>query len=485
MFLLDDRERQKMNAEQAPEQHTDLARSESTWTRAITAMMLVAIAMSTVVLGAVAIVTTARSESVVAGSAELPTTISVELSEFKIIMSTAAVKPGNITFQITNGGSVAHNFAIPLLKVKTEMLNPGQSATVVASAVGVGTYEVVCEVAGHPEAGMKTTLTVSADAANADHSLMDAGDHAAGATMTWQQMDAMMEEVALKFPAKTEGVGNLELTPIISDDGYKVFKITASIIKWEVEPGKFVDGWAYNGQIPGPILRANVGDKIRIVLKNELPESTSLHLHGVRVPNAMDGVDPYTQKPIEPGGKFSYEFTALEPAVGMYHSHHNAQVQVPNGLAGALLIGDWKNLGMKVAGDRLVDSDGKADQEVVMVLNDSGTIGLSLNGKSFPATAPYTMKVGETMLVHYFNEGNMTHPMHLHQPSGLVVAHDGAPLEYPFWADTLNVAPGERWTVAYTAKDAGVWAWHCHILTHAETPTGMRFMVTALIVADK
>ena len=474
-----------MNVEQAPEQHTDLSRSESTWTRAITAMMLVAIAMSTVVLGAVAIVTTARSESVVAGSAELPTTISVELSEFKIIMSTAAVKPGNILFQITNGGSVAHNFAVPLLKIKTGMLNPGQSESVVASAVGAGTYEVVCEVAGHPEAGMKATLTVSSDATNADHSLMDAADHTVGATMTWQQMDAMMEEVALKFPAKTEGVGNLELTPIISDDGYKVFNITASIIKWEVEPGKFVDGWAYNGQIPGPVLRANVGDKIRIVLKNELPESTSLHLHGVRVPNAMDGVDPYTQKPIEPGGKFSYEFTALEPAVGMYHSHHNAQVQVPNGLAGALLIGDWKALGMKAAGDRLADSDGKVDQEVVMVLNDSGTIGLSLNGKSFPATAPYTMKVGETMLVHYYNEGNMVHPMHLHQPSGLVVAHDGAPLEYPFWADTLSVAPGERWTVAYSAKDAGVWAWHCHILTHAETPTGMRFMVTAVIVADK
>jgi hypothetical protein len=371
------------------------------------------------------------------------------------------------------------------LKIKTGMLNPGQSESVVASAVGAGTYEVVCEVAGHPEAGMKATLTVSSDATNADHSLMDAADHTAGATMTWQQMDAMMEEVALKFPAKTEGVGNLELTPIISDDGYKVFNITASIIKWEVEPGKFVDGWAYNGQIPGPVLRANVGDKIRIVLKNELPESTSLHLHGVRVPNAMDGVDPYTQKPIEPGGKFSYEFTALEPAVGMYHSHHNAQVQVPNGLAGALLIGDWKALGMKAAGDRLADSDGKVDQEVVMVLNDSGTIGLSLNGKSFPATAPYTMKVGETMLVHYYNEGNMIHPMHLHQPSGLVVAHDGAPLEYPFWADTLSVAPGERWTVAYSAKDAGVWAWHCHILTHAETPTGMRFMVTAVIVADK
>jgi FtsP/CotA-like multicopper oxidase with cupredoxin domain len=138
---------------------------------------------------------------------------------------------------------------------------------------------------------------------------------------------------------------------------------------------------------------------------------------------------------------------------------------------------------MAAAGDRVADTDGAAEQEVVMVLNDAGTIGLSLNGKSFPATSPYQMKVGESMVVHYFNEGNMTHPMHLHQPSGLVIAHDGKVLEAPFWADTISVAPGERWTVVYTAQDRGVWAWHCHILTHAETPTGMRYMVTALIVS--
>ncbi|MBM3806539.1 MAG: multicopper oxidase domain-containing protein [Actinobacteria bacterium] len=472
-----------MVAELSPEQPNMPTKDESFWTRGITAMMLAAVAMSTVVLGAVAIVAMTRSDSAITSSKELPTTISVELSEFKILMSATTVKPGDVTFQVTNKGNVAHNFAIAKLKLRTEMLNPGQLVTIVASDVAAGSYEIVCDVSGHPEAGMKATLTVSPDAPNADQAMM-AGDGGASA-MTWQQMDAKMTEVALKFPAKTTGTGNIELAPILSDDGYKVFNITASIIKWEVEPGKFVEGWAYNGQIPGPILRANVGDKVRIVLKNDLPESTSLHLHGVRVPNAMDGVDPYTQKPIEPGQSFTYEFTAMEPAVGMYHSHHNAQVQVPNGLAGALLIGDWKDLGMKVAGDRLADMDGKVDQEVVMVLNDSGTLGLSINGKSFPATMPYTMKVGETMLVHYYNEGSMTHPMHLHQPAGLVVAHDGAPLEYPFWADTLNVAPGERWTVAYTPKDAGVWAWHCHILTHAETPTGMRYMVTAVIVADE
>jgi FtsP/CotA-like multicopper oxidase with cupredoxin domain len=300
--------------------------------------------------------------------------------------------------------------------------------------------------------------------------------------MSWQQMDKMMEDVALEFPAKTIGTGNLELPFTMSDDGYKVFSLTAKIIPWEVEPGKFVDGWAYNGMIPGPIMHANVGDKIRIVLKNELPESTALHLHGVRVPNSMDGVDPYTQKAIIPGGTFIYEWTASEPSVGMYHSHHNAQVQVPNGLAGAILIGDWKIMAMAAAGGRTKDANNVAEQEVVMVLNDSGTIGLSLNGKSFPATSPYSLAIGESMVVHYYNEGNMTHPMHLHQPAGLVVAKDGIMLESPFWADTLNVAPGERWTVVYTPKDAGVWAWHCHILTHAETPEGMRYMVTALIV---
>jgi manganese oxidase len=456
-------------------------KDENGWTRGITFMMLAVIAIPTFVIGVVAVVALLNNNS---ASSEV--SVQVELSEFKIAMSSNAVQPGDITFQIKNSGTVAHNFVIPKLNVRSEMINPGESTSVVVPGVVVGDYEINCEVSGHLAAGMKTMFIVSTDAPSSDSHVMASGEVMNSMTaMSWQEMDAKMAEVALKFPAKTEGLGNSELSPIISEDGYKVFNLTASIIKWEVEQGKFVEGWAYNGQIPGPILRASVGDKIRIVLKNELPESTSLHLHGVRVPNAMDGVDPYTQSPIEPGQSFSYEFTALEPAVGMYHSHHNAQVQVPNGLAGALLIGDWKDLGMKSASGRLPDTDGKADQEVVMVLNDSGTIGLSLNGKSFPATAPYTLKVGETMLVHYFNEGNLTHPMHLHQPSGLVVAHDGAPLEYPFWADTLNVAPGERWTVAYTAKDAGVWAWHCHILTHAETPTGMRYMVTALIVSAK
>jgi FtsP/CotA-like multicopper oxidase with cupredoxin domain len=333
--------------------------------------------------------------------------------------------------------------------------------------------DLICEIPGHAESGMKTTLNVGGA-----NSLVTPTT----AVMTAEQMDKAMEDVAMRFPEKTKGIGNQEIQPKIGADGVKEFGLTASVIDWEVEPGVVVKGWAYNGQIPGPVIRVNVGDKVRIVLKNELPESTSLHLHGIRVPNEMDGVDPYTQKPILTGETFSYEFTARETSVGMYHSHHNAQVQVPNGLAGALIIGDWKNLAMTAAGTKVNDTNGKAEQEVMMVLNDAGTIGLSLNGKSFPATAPYSLKVGETMVVHYFNEGLLTHPMHLHQPSGLVVARDGKLLDAPYFADTINIAPGERWTVVYTAQDQGVWAWHCHILTHAETPMGMKYMVTALIV---
>jgi plastocyanin len=452
--------------------------SDSIFAKSMLGMMMIAVAVSALVLGVVAVVAmNGGSSSVSSASASGSSVVQVTLSEFRVVFDPSVVPAGDVTFTVTNAGAVDHNFAIPSLNVRTAMLKAGESETLVVEGIEVGEVEYLCEVAGHSAAGMIGKLSV-VEAGSA----MDMAAGSMASTMSWQQMDKMMEEVALKFPTKTLGTGNLELPYTMSDDGYKVFSLTAKIIPWEVEPGKFVDGWAYNGMIPGPIMRANVGDKIRIVLKNELPESTALHLHGVRVPNSMDGVDPYTQKAIIPGGTFIYEWTASEPSVGMYHSHHNAQVQVPNGLAGAILIGDWKTMAMAAAGGRTKDTNNVAEQEVVMVLNDSGTIGLSLNGKSFPATSPYSLAIGESMVVHYYNEGNMTHPMHLHQPAGLVVAKDGIMLESPFWADTLNVAPGERWTVVYTPKDAGVWAWHCHILTHAETPEGMRYMVTALIV---
>jgi FtsP/CotA-like multicopper oxidase with cupredoxin domain len=457
-------------------------KNESFLAKSVVGLMFVAVSIAALVLGVVAVVAinnnNGGSSTSSSSSAAVATIVQVRLTEFAVTMTPATVPPGEVTFQIVNGGTLEHDFVIPSLNKRTILLKSGETAELVVSGLEVGEVAVICGVAGHEASGMKATLTVAEGA-----SAMASDSTMPMTAMTWQQMDKLMEDVAMTFPAKTEGIGNQELEYTMSADGYKEFTLTAKIVKWEVEVGKFVEGWTYNGMIPGPVIHINSGDKVRIIHKNELPESTALHLHGIRVPNAMDGVDPYTQKAIIPGATFNYEFVANGPAVGMYHSHHNAQIQIPNGMAGAIIIDDWKALAMKAANGRTTDADGKAEQEVVMVLNDAGTVGLSLNGKSFPATAPYTLKVGETMVVHYYNEGFMTHPMHMHQPHGLVVARDGVVLDSPYFADTISVAPGERWTVVYTAQDAGVWAWHCHILTHAETPQGMRYMVTAVIVS--
>ncbi|MEK7277616.1 MAG: multicopper oxidase domain-containing protein, partial [Chloroflexota bacterium] len=239
---------------------------------------------------------------------------------------------------------------------------------------------------------------------------------------------------------------------------------------WEVSPGQSVAAMMYNGLVPGPEIRVTEGDKVRVVCKNEMTQSTSIHFHGVLVPNSMDGVPFITQGPIKTGETFTYEFTARNPGSHMYHSHHNAAEQVTKGLMGAFII-EPKGASAEQA----------ADAEYTMVLNDSG-IGLTINGKSFPYTQPMVAKLGQTIRVRHMNEGLLIHPMHLHGLPQTVFSKDGWPLTQPYKCDTLNVAPGERYDVLVTCDEPGVWAYHCHILTHVESAHGMFGMVTALIV---
>ena len=414
------------------------------------------------------------------GSAEgAPRTASVHLSEFAITPASVEVASGG-TLDVHNDGAVPHNLAIECTDFITPMLDSGQTARLTLAGLAPGTYTIICQVVGHDSAGMRGTLVVkegaaSAPAAVGDHHGTGAVGAAGSATsghMTNEQMDAAMERSIKAFPARTQGVGGQELAPRVLADGTKQFHLTSSVVKWEVEPGKFVDAWTYNGTVPGPTLRAQHGDKVQVVLHNQLPESTAIHFHGLTTPNSADGVTYITQPPIKPGETFTYSFTAQStPAVGMYHSHHNAVTQVPNGLAGTFLVGHLPvPAGVSVA------------QEHIMMLNDAGAIGFSLNGKSFPATAPVVAKQGEWIQVHYLNEGVMAHPMHLHGMGQLVIAKDGFPLAQPYEADTIMVGPGERFTVLVHATEAGTWAWHCHILSHAERAYGMFGMVTALIV---
>jgi FtsP/CotA-like multicopper oxidase with cupredoxin domain len=285
----------------------------------------------------------------------------------------------------------------------------------------------------------------------------------------------------------TVGVGNQKLAPTVEADGTKVFTLEASIIDWEVSPGKTVKAWAYNGMVPGPWIRTEPNDKVKVVLHNSLPLSTDIHFHGISTPFGEDGVSPLTQPSIAPGETYTYSWTNPDhPELGMYHAHFNGQVAVLNGMFAVFQSGDVAMPKAQSIDWETIPGDLKVTQELPMVLNDAGTIGLTINGKGYPATAPVVANPGDVIEVHYYNEGLQAHPMHLHHVEQLVIAKDGWPLAQPYYADTILIAPGERYTVLITptTNDIGVWAWHCHILSHAENDTGLYGMVTALIVND-
>jgi FtsP/CotA-like multicopper oxidase with cupredoxin domain len=289
-----------------------------------------------------------------------------------------------------------------------------------------------------------------------------------------EEMDRLHEEGLKTFLANQEspvtaGKGGQVLEPEVVD-GVKVFRLTCDEVQWETEPGKVQAARGYNGAVPGPVLRATEGDQVRIIVTNNLAESTAVHWHGLYVPNNMDGVPFINQPPIKSGETFTYEFTLRNSGTHMYHSHHNSLDQVNRGLLGAFIV-DPADAASYPAYDR----------EYIMVLNDL-SLGFTINGKSFPATDALFAKQGERVLIRYLNEGVMNHPMHLHGMPQQVIAKDGWPLNPPQMCDTVDVAPGNRYDVLVEATEPGAWAFHCHVLSHAEGPQGMFGLVTAMIV---
>ena len=447
--------------------------NSKTFDRALWLMALFAVL--TAVLAGVAAIRAGGSTAEAAEAEAGPVNANIELSEWAI-SGDLTVEPGDLTITLSNTGTMVHNLVFENGPRSVD-LNPGETVTMEVGSLEPGTYTVICDIAGHRAAGMEAFLVVTRVPSESGS---DVGGHD---DMSPAEMDQMMVDSMLAFPAETEGIGNQPLEPTETrPDGTKVFDITASVIEWEVAPGEFVDAWAYNGMVPGPWIKLDVGDKVEINVTNETELSTDVHWHGVSTPNGMDGVAPLTQDPIAPGETFTYVFEAERPAIGMYHAHLHSQISVPNGMFAPLTIGETPvPYGRTVSGIEIPE-DLEVAQEIPMVLNDAGVIGLSLNGKSFPATQPYVATEGDWLVYHYYNEGLQVHPMHQHQFPQLVFAKDGIPLDNPYWADTVNVAPGERYSVLVHANRQGTWVWHCHILTHVENDEGMFGMVTALIV---
>lgn len=423
-----------------------------------------------------AIVNNESGGSVAAGEAAGGiSTATIELSEFAI-EGDLILPTGDVDVTIMNVGGVDHDLTIRG-SFGTQLISAGQSEVLELRDLQPGTLEVFCSVPGHEGAGMVQTITIAEGA-------VVAGGHGEHEDPDWEALDQAMTDSILAFPADTEGLGNQLLEPTILADGTKEFELTAEIVQWEVEPGKFVDAWTYNGMVPGPAIKLDLNDKVRVILHNKLPMGTDVHWHGVDTPNNMDGVAPLTQPLIKSGEDYIYEFVADAPAIGMYHAHHHGQMQVTNGLFAIFQIGDMPIPYGQTIGGVEIPADLEVALEIPMVVNDAGVIGYSINGKSFPATQPYVVNKGDWIVATYYNEGLQIHPMHLHQFGQLVFAKDGFPLDNPYWADTINVAPGERYSVLINAEDAGAWVWHCHILTHVEREEGMFGMVTAIIVQD-
>ncbi len=444
----------------------------------------VVIALSTIVIVIVAIIGAVAIAAVVsddgaAGGAPATSRLNVTLTEFALDGDLSA-PAGHVILNISNEGAIDHNAAVRELGLSSATLPGGGSTTLDLGVLEPGTYTLFCEVVGHETAGMVADLVITESGSAA--AAPEEGEH--DMSMDAAAMDQRMIDSMLAFPADTEGRGNQPLDFVLLPDGTKQFELTAAVIPWERAPGDIVDAWAYNGQVPGPQIRVDLGDKVQVIVNNETPMGTDVHWHGIHTPNDQDGVTPYTQDPISTGTSFTYEFVADEAAIGMYHAHLHSQISVPNGMFGSFIIGDSPYpLGQTIS-DVEIPIDLEPVIDMPMVLNDAGVIGLSLNGKSFPATEPLVLEQGDWAAVHYYNEGLTDHPMHLHQMPQLVYAKDGVPLDHPYWADTINVAPGERYSVLFHAQDIGTWVWHCHILTHVEREEGMFGMVTAVVVTE-
>lgn len=433
--------------------------------------------------------TTGSGEGEAAAGA--PVSLDVTLTDFKIDPAALEAPAGSaITFNISNQGQAPHTFAVVVGEqtFETAEIQAGGTDTLEVPALDAGEYEVLCTVVGHAELGMTGTLTVSGDAAagggEATAAPTDAGNGGGTAShgdMSAEEMAAGHEQGVVDFVGQIENgplsepLGNQPMKPKLDGD-VKVFELTVTELDWEVRPGETYPGMAFNGQIPGPLLEVYQGDTVRFEIQNQMTEPFTLHFHGLTVPNDQDGVPYVTQPPIMPGEYWTYEFPIVDPpGMYVYHSHFNSAEQVGKGLYGAL------NVLPKAGWDSVYGVD--PDVEYSLFLGD-GPLNYTLNGKSFPATEPIVANKGDWVLIHIANDGAILHPMHLHGFHFEVVAQDGFPLTEAqrYMADTLVVAPGSRYDILFRADYPGAWAYHCHILPHAEGPDGMFGMVTAVVV---
>jgi FtsP/CotA-like multicopper oxidase with cupredoxin domain len=215
-------------------------------------------------------------------------------------------------------------------------------------------------------------------------------------------------------------------------DGIKEFELTTGVVRWNILPDVEVGAYAYNGQVPGPLIRVQPHDRIRVRVKNDLPNATTVHWHGLIVPIEQDGVPMISQPPIQPGGEHVYEFDVPDtPGTYFYHTHYNADRQQPLGLYGALLIDDPAQA-PDVAREHVITLGEwtivGGETYPAMQLEDMLPNYFTFNGKSYPATETVVAEVGDRILFRLIGSGQFIHPIHIHGGPFEIVATDGNPV---------------------------------------------------------
>ena len=261
-------------------------------------MIAIMISLGAFLLAGICVAVVSSHSSSSSSSVTAAGPIPVTLTEFKITPAAIEATAGDVVLSVTNSGTTAHNLSVTPGGQKTPDIPPGKTVPLDLGKLAAGTYQVECLIPGHADSGMKATLVVCAAGASGGSSSADpmAGmDMSASATPGADDYAAMDKKMSEGMAAgldtfvkgdATQGVGNQKLAPTIEADGTKVFNLEASIIDWEVSPGNTVKAWAYNGMVPGPWIRTEPNDKVKVVIKNSLPVShrhpLPRHHHPVR-----------------------------------------------------------------------------------------------------------------------------------------------------------------------------------------------------------
>ena len=262
---------------------------------------------------------------------------------------------------------------------------------------------------------------------------------------------------------------DLEKLPWKMVGGAKEFHLVPMAVEREFLPGYKMNVYGYNGSMPGPTIEVTQGDRVRIVVTNELPEPTSTHWHGFELPVQQDGASELTQNLIEPGKTFVYEFDVHEEGTFFYHSH--IPMQEANGQVG------WFIVHPKKVFDPLVDRDfGLIFQnffiEPSQSIADSWKMDWNwhtINGRSGPFTTPLVCKHGERVRVRIMNFAPMQHhPIHLHGHTFWITGHEGARVPKSAWVprNTELIGIAQATDFEFIANNPGDWMFHCHMVHH-------------------